>query len=163
MTKAVTIEPLAPRHAPGLQRIASDPRVRATTLLPEPYPPDGAASFVEYARGAWGEEYHWAIVDASAVVGAAALKEVHDGQGDVGYYVDPARWGEGIATAAVEAVCAFAFGDLGLRRVTARPLADNVPSCRVLEKAGFTREATTPNPFAKWPPEARMALYVREG
>ncbi|MEL6616436.1 MAG: GNAT family N-acetyltransferase [Bacteroidota bacterium] len=65
----VCIVPLAPEHAPGLQRIASDPRVQATTLLPEPYPADGAASFIAYARGAWGREYAWALVASGEVVG----------------------------------------------------------------------------------------------
>ena len=133
------------------------------TLLPEPYPPDDAESFIRYARGAWGREFNWAVVAADETVGCAALKEIHSGQGDVGYYIDPARWGEGLATQAVRAVCAFAFEDLGLWRVTAHPLAENIASCRVLEKAGFELAEEIRNPFAKWSLLARVARYCREG
>ncbi len=40
----------------------------------------------------------------------------------------------------VRAALELAFGDLGLRRVTAGCFADNVASWRVLEKVGMRRE-----------------------
>jgi ribosomal-protein-alanine N-acetyltransferase len=60
---------------------------------------------------------------------------------EVGYWISQAYWGRGIATAAVQAVTAFAMAEHGLTRVFALPFAENAASCRVLEKAGFTREA----------------------
>ena len=159
-TARVRLAPLAHRHAEALQRIASDPRVGATTLLPEPYPEGGAAAFVAFARGEWGREYHFAIEASGEVVGMVGLKEIHDGQAEVGYYVDPERWGEGIASAAVRAACAYAFEALGLDRVAAHTLESNVASRRVLEKAGFGLVETVRNPFTKWAPEDRVARYV---
>ncbi len=57
----------------------------------------------------------------------------------IGYWIDRARNGRGLATAAVEDVVAYAFGELELHRVEAATLTDNVASQRVLEKAGFER------------------------
>jgi [ribosomal protein S5]-alanine N-acetyltransferase len=51
--------------------------------------------------------------------------------------VDGARNGRGLATGAVGEILAYAFGNLGLHRVEAATLVDNVPSHRVLEKNGF--------------------------
>jgi ribosomal-protein-alanine N-acetyltransferase len=58
---------------------------------------------------------------------------------NVGYWVDHARNGRGLATAAVADAVAFAFEDAGLHRVEAGTLLDNVASQRVLEKNGFER------------------------
>jgi ribosomal-protein-alanine N-acetyltransferase len=57
----------------------------------------------------------------------------------IGYWIDRARNGRGLATGAVEDVVAYAFGELALHRVEAATLLDNVASQRVLEKAAFER------------------------
>ena len=57
----------------------------------------------------------------------------------IGYWIDQARNGRGLATGAVEDVVAYAFGELDLHRVEAATLVDNVASQRVLEKAAFER------------------------
>jgi [ribosomal protein S5]-alanine N-acetyltransferase len=49
-------------------------------------------------------------------------------------------WGRGYATEAIEAVTRYAFGALGLHRVSAGCYADNEGSARAFEKAGFSRE-----------------------
>jgi [ribosomal protein S5]-alanine N-acetyltransferase len=57
----------------------------------------------------------------------------------IGYWVDGARNGRGLATGAVEDAVAYAFGELDLHRVEAATLVDNIASQRVLEKSGFDR------------------------
>ena len=61
-------------------------------------------------------------------------------EGLLGYLVDPAYAGRGIATAVAGAMLDAAFGELGLRRVTAGCFAANVGSWRVMEKLGMRRE-----------------------
>lgn len=61
-------------------------------------------------------------------------------EGVIGYVVDPAFWGQGVASGLVTGLLGAAFDALGLRRVTASCNADNGPSVRVLEKAGMRRE-----------------------
>jgi len=92
-----------------------------------------------------------AVTGDGSVVGTISL-EVYDGMGQgadspaagseglLGYLLDPDHHGRGYATEMVRATLDLAFGDLGLRRVTAGCFADNVASWRVMEKAGMRRE-----------------------
>ena len=59
---------------------------------------------------------------------------------EVGYFVSGSYSGRGLATAAVKVLVAYAFQELGCRRIEATPFHHNKPSHRVLEKAGFRRE-----------------------
>jgi ribosomal-protein-alanine N-acetyltransferase len=58
----------------------------------------------------------------------------------VGYWMGVPYAGRGYMTDAVRAALGFAFATLGLNRLEAACLPSNVPSQRVLEKVGFTRE-----------------------
>jgi RimJ/RimL family protein N-acetyltransferase len=91
------------------------------------------------------------LLDGRAV--ATASLEVCDGSGQygheadferveglLGYLVDPSYAGRGIATVIATTLLDLAFGELGLRRVTAGCFADNVSSWRVMEKVGMRRE-----------------------
>ncbi len=60
-------------------------------------------------------------------------------EGLVYFMVDPAYAGRGIATT-MAAMIEVAFGELGLRRVTAGCFVDNAASWRVMEKLGMRRE-----------------------
>jgi RimJ/RimL family protein N-acetyltransferase len=61
---------------------------------------------------------------------------------ELGYVVARAHWGKGVATAAVRRAVAMVFGEVeGLEPVEALVDVRNVASQRVLEKAGFRREA----------------------
>jgi [ribosomal protein S5]-alanine N-acetyltransferase len=62
----------------------------------------------------------------------------------VGYWVSQAAGGRGVATAALRQLIAVAFGDLGLHRIQAETLLDNVPSQRVLARNGFARIGLAP-------------------
>lgn len=62
----------------------------------------------------------------------------------LGYWVDEAHNGQGLATAAVGEMLELAFGPLGLHRVQAETLVHNVASQRVLERNGFSRYGLAP-------------------
>lgn len=64
--------------------------------------------------------------------------------GGVGYWVDQAWTGRGLATAALTEVCRIARDELGLHRVEAGTLVDNLASQRVLTKAGFEQYGLAP-------------------
>jgi RimJ/RimL family protein N-acetyltransferase len=61
-------------------------------------------------------------------------------EGDVGYELAPVHWGYGYATEAARAIVHFGFTELGLHRIWARCIADNVGSARVLCKLGMRCE-----------------------
>jgi ribosomal-protein-alanine N-acetyltransferase len=91
--------------------------------------------------------HQFAILDGDAIAGTInvfhILREALQ-SGAIGYWVDEARNGRGLATTAVEDVVAHMFGVLELHRAEAATLVDNVASQRVLEKAGFERIGLAP-------------------
>jgi RimJ/RimL family protein N-acetyltransferase len=90
------------------------------------------------------------VAELDGDVAAMGFLEVVDGMGQpgmptgteglIGYIVDPAFAGRGVASDLACGLLAAAFDHLGLRRVTAGCNADNAASVRVLEKAGMRRE-----------------------
>ena len=64
-------------------------------------------------------------------------------QAELGWVLDPAHGGRGLATEALQALLAVCFDDLGLRRVTAGCFAANGASWRLMERVGMRREAHT--------------------
>jgi ribosomal-protein-alanine N-acetyltransferase len=89
-----------------------------------------------------GGTHPFAIVDEGAIAGTISIFHIMRESLQsctVGYWIDQARNGRGLATGAVEGIVAYAFDELELHRVEAGTLLDNVASQRVLEKAGFER------------------------
>jgi RimJ/RimL family protein N-acetyltransferase len=60
--------------------------------------------------------------------------------GVIGWCLDPAYAGRGLATEGAAALLRICFEDLGVRRVVAGAFADNVASLRVMEKIGMRQE-----------------------
>jgi RimJ/RimL family protein N-acetyltransferase len=56
---------------------------------------------------------------------------------EIGWALDPAWWGRGIATEAGRASVAWAFGELGYARVVSITTEQNVASRAVMAKLGF--------------------------
>jgi ribosomal-protein-alanine N-acetyltransferase len=93
---------------------------------------------------AWiGDEQHrFVIVEDGAIAGMVALTGVERGPFEsamISYFVDQARAGRGIATAAVDEIAQFGFGELGLHRLEAGTATTNIASQRVLEHNRFTK------------------------
>ena len=88
------------------------------------------------------DHWRWGIIDDDRIAGMIVLADVLRGAlqvGNVGYWIDRAHNGRGLATAAVADVVAFAFREGELHRLEAGTLVDNHASQRVLEKNGFER------------------------
>jgi RimJ/RimL family protein N-acetyltransferase len=83
--------------------------------------------------------------DTGAWLGFAELSLVGPGKGsrdddvELGYFIEPARWGEGIATEAALALRDEAFGRCLLAELIGRCRVENAASRRVLTKVGFQR------------------------
>lgn len=93
-----------------------------------------------------GERRYWTIRVDGALAGDISLSHIQRGalqNANVGYMVDVAFRGRGVATAAVRLAVQSAFGELGLHRLEAGVMPSNVGSQRVLERAGFTRVGIT--------------------
>nr|WP_198423971.1 GNAT family protein [Microlunatus antarcticus] len=99
------------------------------------------------ARQARDEQHPFVVLVDGRPVGRMNLNDVVRGafqNAHLGYWIDVDHQGRGVATAAVRAVLAIAFGELGLHRVQAGTLLHNHASRRVLAKNGFTEIGVAP-------------------
>jgi [ribosomal protein S5]-alanine N-acetyltransferase len=136
---APTIRPLAVSDAPDLLALRL-----ANREFMAPFDPVRPEEFftleaqTEVARNQEGLSF--AILDEGELAGVVALSNVVYAafrSANLGYWVDARRNGRGLATRAVAALAEHAFGPLGLHRLEAGTLVDNVASQRVLEKNRF--------------------------
>jgi RimJ/RimL family protein N-acetyltransferase len=145
-SRRVRLRPVAETDLPALLEINGDPEV--TRFLP--YATwqslaDGSAWLrrMEALSGAGtGRQLVIERRTDSRVVGTFLLfrYEEPSGRAEVGYVLGRAHWRQGLMREALGAVCAHAFGSLGLRRLEAEADPLNVPSCRLLVDAGFQLE-----------------------
>lgn len=111
--------------------------------LPHPYTRDDATQFITWAMAA-RPETHFAIAVGEEAVGGIGYEiqpDVHRISAEIGFWLGEAYWGKGITTEALRAVTEHAFHTHDLRRIFADVFDWNPASMRVLEKAGYTREA----------------------
>jgi ribosomal-protein-alanine N-acetyltransferase len=86
------------------------------------------------------DKHGFAILDGERIAGTVTLSNVVRGPlqtANLGYWVAERANGRGLGTSAVAEVIPVAFGELGLHRLEAGTLVDNLASRRVLEKNGF--------------------------
>jgi ribosomal-protein-alanine N-acetyltransferase len=98
---------------------------------------------LESVRAWIGDEQHrFVILEDGAIAGMVALTGIERGPFEsamISYFVDEARAGRGIASAAVDEIAQFGFGELGLHRLEAGTATTNIASQRVLEHNRFTK------------------------
>ncbi|QNE35141.1 GNAT family N-acetyltransferase [Leifsonia shinshuensis] len=134
-----------------IDRIAEfcrDPEVAAWTTVPSPYDRADAVKFVTgIVPDGWasGQELTWALRDAQTRLlhGMIGLHHLHDGEGEIGFWLAEGARGRGWMAAAVDLVLDHAFdgsAGLGLQRVVWHAFAGNVASAAVARRAGFQWE-----------------------
>lgn len=138
----VRLEPLEERHAPAVQRLASDAAIAATSNVPHPYPEDGAIRWIRHTveRRDRGTLFSFAVIDGhGALVGVCSLMGVSTKYrtASLGYWIGTPYWGRGYATEAAHQAVEFGFRELSLERLEAGALEHNIASNRVLQKLGF--------------------------
>lgn len=82
------------------------------------------------------------------VIGRLSLNSIIRGafqSCSIGYWVDEAHTGQGVATAATAEALAVAFGPLRLHRVQAEVMPENHASRAVILKSGFTQYGHAPS------------------
>lgn len=87
------------------------------------------------------------ILDGDRAVGRITLNDIVRGpflNCHLGYWVNAADNGRGIAGEAARQMIQHAFGELGLHRIQAGTLVDNYASQRVLARHGFVRFGLAP-------------------
>lgn len=95
-----------------------------------------------YERGDFGG---WGVVvkASGAFVGTCGMEAASEhSRAELGYVLAREHWGKGLMPEAVRRVIRFCFERMGLNRVEARCIAENIASARVMEKAGMSCEGT---------------------
>jgi [ribosomal protein S5]-alanine N-acetyltransferase len=114
---------------------------------------DGQRQRVERASNdvAVGRMFPFLVREDGRLVAELGLSDVTRGafhSCHVGYSVDAGRLRRGIASWAVDALAGIAFDDLGLHRLQAATMVDNVASQGVLQRCGFDRIGVAPGYLA---------------
>lgn len=84
-----------------------------------------------------------APLSQAPVIGTASLTQIRRGPlqaCELGYGLAAREQGKGLMTEALRAVCAHAFGPMGLHRIQANHLPENLRSAAVLRRLGFVVE-----------------------
>lgn len=144
----VTLRPWRAADVPALVAACSDPELaRWLDTVPQPYTEASARAYLAYCDRGWrgrGGETPLAIADAETdePLGSCGVHwlDIDQGLAEVGYWVAPAARGRGVATRATRLVAEWVLGRLRLERLQLRADPLNEASCRVAERAGFTRE-----------------------
>lgn len=113
--------------------------------FPFPYSYQNAVNWLEMTIAQNDPVRFFAIIVDDKIAGSIGLvskTDIYRLNMEMGYFLSPEFWGRGIVTGAVKAATGYAFREFDIIRLYAEPFADNPGSCRVLEKAGFTHEAT---------------------
>jgi RimJ/RimL family protein N-acetyltransferase len=131
--------------------------------FPHPYTERDAKTFLKQVTTA-GDASNLAIeVDGEAVgaVGFVPGRDIERFSAEIGYWLGEELWGRGIATEALSLVTEHIFSRQNFLRLFALPFADNPASVRVLEKAGYTREALLRSSSVKYGVPKDQLLYAR--
>ena len=133
--------------------------------LPYPYTEQDAREFISAMLAADEDEtFAFAITADGKVIGSiGAFRQgnIHRQTAELGYYIAEDYWGKGIMTEAVRQLCNHVFTHTDILRIFAEPLAHNLASCRVLEKAGFQYEGTLRCNAAKNGAILDMKMYAQ--
>ena len=131
--------------------------------FPHPYTPADARFFLKHAAKS-DDPSNLAIDVGGSAVGAVGYvpgTDVERYSAEIGYWLGEEFWGRGIVTEAVVLVTEYAFTELNYLRLFALPFADNPASTRVLEKAGYAREALLRSSAVKFGERKDQWLYGR--
>lgn len=113
-------------------------------------PPSSMAEIKQPLRRAqeswdFGNEYSWTIElrNCHDFIGWISIRrESDDREWSIGFWVHPAKQGQGFATECAAAVLEFAFSRLGAKIITAAHTAWNTSSGRVLRRIGMEHVRT---------------------
>jgi RimJ/RimL family protein N-acetyltransferase len=131
----ITLRPLDDDDLNALFRWESDPAAARMAAFTRPDPTDRAAFDAHYARVRSDPENSTRAIDEDGVLVGMVASFTVEGDRELTYWVDPSRWGRGIATGAVR----LFLPDEPRRPVYARAAEHNLGSRRVLERNGFVR------------------------
>ena len=141
-TGRLWLRPFTPEDTPTMHRILNGQDV--LKYFPGPQTVTGAqvermisrmlAHWQEHGYGLWAVEQH----TTGALLGRCGLQLITEtDEVEIDFILDPASWGQGLATEAGQASLKFGFAQLNLPEVVGIVHPENLASQRVLQKLGM--------------------------
>lgn len=146
MENKIVLRAWQEEDAGELARIIGNKKIqdRLRDGIPYPYTEEDGLFFIREMLAADRDSvFAYAIAVNGRLAGSIAVfrqGNIHRRSGEVGYYLGEAFWGRGIGSHALALLCDTIFEKTDLLRLYAEPFAENIPSCRILEKNGFRCE-----------------------
>jgi RimJ/RimL family protein N-acetyltransferase len=150
---------------PALVRACQDPEIPRWTRVPSPYRESDARMYMQQrydvVRTGAGAPYAVADPHDGRLLGSISLMHFvwEHTRAEVGYWLTREARGQGHAVRAVRLICRWSFEQVGLERVELLAATNNLPSQRVAERAGFSREALLRSYFAQRQERHDMVAY----
>ncbi len=88
------------------------------------------------------EHEQWWLIDEDIPRIGFLTNRLRDGHQEIKFFIEPKERGKGYATEAVTLIVDHLFLNHDIIRIQAETHPENTPAQKVLEKNGFTREAT---------------------
>jgi RimJ/RimL family protein N-acetyltransferase len=149
----ITLAEVTDDDLPFLFAIQQDP---ASNHMADVAPRDAEAFAAHWAKIRSNPDSITRVIRADSERAGLVLSFIRDGVRELGYWIDQAQWGRGIAS---RAIATFLPLD-PYRPLTARVMKDNARSIRVLERNGFVR--TDESTEEAWYRGGTVELWVYE-
>ncbi|MCC5827802.1 MAG: GNAT family N-acetyltransferase [Phycisphaeraceae bacterium] len=149
-TQRLHLRPFRLDDADDVFRYASNPNVARWVTWETHKSRADAVRFIDMVLSRPTDDHTWAIrVDSeSRVVGAIDFACIKPGVADIHYVLAEEFWGQGLMTQAARVVLSWGLSTYPfLNLVETFAAADNIGSCRVLQKCGF---AEVKHRYERW-------------
>jgi RimJ/RimL family protein N-acetyltransferase len=141
----ISLRPLRESDIEAIYNACQDPTISAFTRVPYPYDFEMAVEFVRESAIAYRNHISatFAIEVGGKFAGTIGLHSLQlgDHMAEIGYWIESSYRGDGICTAALKLLTDFALEAMKFRRIEGLTDFDNAASQKVLERAGYQREA----------------------
>jgi len=156
-TPRLLLRPLTLADGKEIQRLAGDIRIAKMTLsVPHPYPEGLAEEWIathpDQFREGEGVVFGICLKAIGVLIGCISIEGISEThrRGEVGYWIGCDYWNQGYCTEALQALIEFGFRQMNLNKLTARHMAKNPQSGRVMLKAGMKQEGHFKDDCFRW-------------
>ncbi|MFP7493094.1 GNAT family protein [Terribacillus saccharophilus] len=140
--RTIHLRPISVSDAPALYHFWSDPDVTAFMNITPMQSVEQAEEMILYLTQLDHADRYTIVLDDGTIVGTCGFnyRDTANQRGEIGYEIGKDYWRNGYMSQALYALLEKGFHTLALNRIEAKVEPGNIPSRKLLEKAGFHEE-----------------------